>query len=191
MVAAGVVVSVRDYKAWRYEETKNYGHGPLESLAEPRELAQRYANEYAGFRMRYPAGWQAEEILKNRTDLTALGEVYEPKELTGAVLLEDGRGEVEIRVSVDQARGDLVTVLEEQVRAAEGEGIKLVREREYLNTDREDWGVITWEVGERTVRLAVAVAGGREVVVLASCTTKNLGQYIRTLDEIIKSINIL
>ena len=185
-----MAVSVWDWRNWRYEETKNYGHGPLESLALPQELAIRYVNEYAGIRMRYPGGWMVVEKLKDIAKTAEMAESFKPSKLTEVAVITNPGGEVEVKVGVDRTQADLVTALEEQVKGVTGRGIEMAREREYLNTEREDWGIITWEVGERTVRRAVAVFDGRMAVVEASFPTTSLDQYIRTGDEIVKSVKM-
>lgn len=60
LLATGVVFSIRDYKSWRKEETRNFGQGPgAASVA----LTEIYQNDEWGVRLKYPGGWSVEEAL--------------------------------------------------------------------------------------------------------------------------------
>lgn len=63
VLTIGVGYSVYDYKTWRYEELKNYGHGPGDTQPKIQlpELVQLYRNEVVRIRLRVPAGWVIQE----------------------------------------------------------------------------------------------------------------------------------
>ena len=61
LVAVGIAFSIRDYKSWRSEETKNFGQGPGSASF---KLNQVYQNDEWGIRMKYPEGWDIEQTVK-------------------------------------------------------------------------------------------------------------------------------
>jgi hypothetical protein len=192
VVVVGMGVSARDYVNWRREETKNYGHGPLMNQANAMELGQRYSNGYVGFRMRYPVGWTQEEKLK-KPEGGLEGEVnrYQPTRQTEVIKVKNEGGSVEVTVSVDRLRGDVVQVLDQEVERLESEGIVLDKEREYWHTEREDWGVVTWTQGEARTKRAYAVDQLRMVMVEVRCEVGVWDEFAKTLDEIIKAVTLI
>jgi len=60
LLAVGLGFSVWDYKNWRKEETKNFGHGPGDASV---TLTQIYQNDEWGVRLKYPEGWDMEQAV--------------------------------------------------------------------------------------------------------------------------------
>lgn len=191
----GVFLSINDYRNWKKEETKNYGHGPLEKLALPLELAVRYQNDVAGIRLRYPQDWIAKDqtlflaaSYKIPTSWKTLLGVEKRYQVT--TILSSDEVDPTVKIDLYEQRAinpDVTTVLEREAKKLESEGIVFSRNRDYLNTNRENWMVLTWEKGEKTFRYGIAVRGERIVIVIASCNKSELDKWIRTLDEITKS----
>ena len=64
-------------------------------------------------------------------------------------------------------------------------------EREYWHTEREDWGVLTWEEGNGLVKRAWAVDGEDMAVVEASIQAEVGDNFIRTVDELIRGVTLI
>jgi len=193
LISAGVGVSVVDYRNWRNEETKNYGHGPRENLEEALELGSRYINSYAGIRFRYPEGWKMEEKVR---DIAVLAEsdrpvVLIPRGEVEVVRVESPDGEIWVSVGRTQNEDDVVRILEKEIAAGEAGGVKYIGEREYWNSEREDWGVITWQDGEWIVKKAWAVEGEKTAVVETRYKAVKQDRWLKTVEELIRGVSII
>lgn len=63
LLVIGTALSIRDYRVWRYEETKNFGHGPggdVPAVSLP-DLVQVYKNDVLQVRLRIPEQWAVKE----------------------------------------------------------------------------------------------------------------------------------
>lgn len=185
--------SVRDYKKWRWEETKNYGYGPIEQQALPQELSQHYESKTAGMRIAYPKNWTAEtnELFSAQSSTSPVNwtSLIEEKTFTSVIKLSFPKISVEVLMKKLPVEGP--NPLETEVKRLNDMGIVFSKERENVNSDRGNWTVLTWEEDNTTVRYAVTNKGERLVVVKMECGKDAVNQWTRTEDEIIKSMVLL
>lgn len=159
-LAMGVALSVRDWQRWRYEETKNYGHGPggageLEEQARRRKWAL-YQNEAVGIRLRYPEGWEVKE------NSVSSGK----REKVSVVRFGEGGGwRIDVGVEELKTGANLNEVVDREIKTLKGLGATLVGERQNLNTERVSAVILTWEEGGEKRQRGVTVGGGKIVVV--------------------------
>lgn len=181
----GIGFSVGDYRRWRYEEIKNFGHGPTESLTPPKDLTARYENAVAGVRFAYPADWTVEpnRIFSQKNPSIPLG-----KQIT---MVRVKYPSVSLEVGMEKAAEQGTALLEGEIKRLKDSGIIFTKERDYLNTDRENWIVLTWEEGEQVVRYAITAKGERLVFVKAVVDKNVFSLWTRTVDEVIKNVTLI
>jgi hypothetical protein len=135
-ILAGVVVTIGDYRTWRYEETKNYGHGPDVEKA-TWKLTQIYQNNRAKIRIRYPEGWMAETAgaFRNEQQINwpGDGEVVEFRNKNSGV-----------KVSVRKTEGSL-TDWENKFLQAADPAERPYGDRQVINTDKGSYTILTWQ----------------------------------------------
>ena len=155
----GVGVSIWDYRNWRYEETKNYGHGPDVEKATWR-LTRIYQNNLAKIRIRYPEGWEVVTasafIDEARIEWPGDGEVVEFRNKN-----------LNVRVSVSKAEGSL-TEWENKFLQEADPGERPYGDRQVVNTDRGSMTILTWQrfAGSQTFMRQWGVAKKGELLVV-------------------------
>ena len=179
LVVVGIGLSVKDYRAWKWEETRNYGHGPVEALGKPMELNGRYINPVVGIRVKYPEGW----VSTGKVGLKTVG-----KNKAEVVRIDGGEIRIIVKVALEE-RAE-ITVADEMIEELKNKGISLARERDYYGDENEDWTVLTWDEGEKTVRMGFAITNGKIVVVEAESNKGGLDKWILTIDGIIRGTRI-
>lgn len=182
LIFVGTGVSVWDYKNWRYEETKNYGHGP--EFVKPLELTKQYQNKIAGLRMRYPAGWEVyvdakfkmQDARFNLTDLVKIGERVEVAMIG------------EVTIGVERINKNFPDVVNAEVAELP---VKLARERDYIVVSTADMVVLTWEEGEVVYQRALASGRGKIVVTDVSKSKSEWKNLEKTFWEMYKSLVLI
>jgi len=126
-LVVGVGVSIWDYRNWRQEETKNYGHGPDVEKA-TWKLTRIYQNNLAKIRIRYPEGWEV---------VTAPGD---------GVVAEFSLREQSKKISIEvrKAEGSL-TEWENKFLQETDPGERPYGDRQVVNTDRGSMTILTWQ----------------------------------------------
>lgn len=117
------IKSVWDWRVWRIEETKNYGHGPGE-LKPTWQMTQNWQNDIYKIRIKYPKGWSVEE---------GNGQVVKFSDGTETAVIKS------VRVF-----GNLKDQEDMLIKNA-GSDERLYGERQYLNTDKTSMTILTWQ----------------------------------------------
>lgn len=163
LIAVGVIFTVWDYKNWRIEETKNYGHGWAENreVAPAQKLKEVYTNAPLKFRIKYPEGWDA-----------------------GEMTFRDPSGRVKMQVRVEKDARDFSAIADEM---AEG----VTRDRSYINTETASLTVLTWEGARETKQVAMAKKNDRLYKITVTCESGVWKFWFATLEEIYRSLVLL
>ncbi len=159
LLAVGIIGSVKEYKQWRVDETSNYGQGPLgkTNTGDTKLSADKlYQNDVAGFRIKYPSSWEVVANPKFSDGKYSLSQIARMDERAEVVLF-GGR----IRVSVVRNSLNFTDLVDQEARKME-----MVREREYLNTEKVSIVILTWKQNGRERQTAFAHKGGDKVFVL-------------------------
>ena len=145
LIITGLGVSVWDYRSWRHEETKNFGQGPVG--AAPLELTRVYQNKTAGFRVRYPDGWEIKENFKFK--ILNFKVRYRVVEMGP------------VKMSVEKKNANMPDITNDEVKKIG----KLAREREYIGLGQGTAVILTW-VGNGHFFQRAMVEHREQIVVL-------------------------
>lgn len=160
-LAAGVGVSVWDYRSWQYEETKNYGHGPDVEKA-TWKLIPIYQNNPARLRIRYPEGWTAETApaFRDEKQINWPGDGI----VAEFSLREQSKN---ITISERKAEGSL-TDWENKFLQAANPAERSYGDRRVVNTDRGSYSILAWQKisGNETTMRQTGLAKKGELLVI-------------------------
>lgn len=175
LLAVGMVGSVNEYRKWRADETSNYGQGPQgEGSGTKLATDKLYQNDVAGFRIKYPASW---EIVANplfadgKNSLSQISRMDESAEVVNL----GGR----IRISVLRSSLNFTDLVDREAKKMD-----LVREREYINTEKVSIVILTWKQNGRERQTAFVHKGEGKVIVLEQ-------DGVDGWQEVLKSVVIL
>lgn len=193
VLGVGMAYSVWDYRKWQWEETKNYGHGPGEQFVAAEQLTKRYENSGMGVRLGYPSNWTIAE--NQNLVVMEKGRPLTWRELVGVntqerivtLRMED---ELAIEINLKRLAAAGTYDLEDEVGRIKSEGVEFVSEREYINTDRENWMILAWEEGEKQIREAITIKGERLVAIRMVCSKKLVKRWKLTEEEVVRSVKI-
>jgi len=195
LIVVGVGVTLVDYKKWRWEETRRFGHGYEEQLEPAVPLTKVYQNDIAGVRVKYPGEWGAEENskfnLQNSNVIVRWEEVLEEEKRELVVQWPGG-----VRLYIENTDKNLADIADTEVKELESEGASLAGDREYINTDEASLVILTWEEVPETGNLvvwqrAMAQKKGRLVVLEAEMAKTEWLKWKKTLEEIYRSLVII
>jgi hypothetical protein len=189
VVLAGMGLSVaRDYRVWKYEETKNFGHGP-KNLSPAKKLDVVYQNDVAKIRIRYPGDWKVTEnpVFGESGDLKLQRSWAEI--LAGGSRLELAKiGSV--GVEVQKAVLGIVEAADAEERGIKQAG-KSVGDRIYINTDKISLVVLTWQDAGVQYWRAMGVKSGRMVSIEMNNPIGEWDKYEATYTEMLKTVVII
>lgn len=178
LVLVGMVVSVRDYLGWRRGELAHFGQGPAEAspLPTPQNLAGVWQSDWAGLRLTPIQNWDFQPVshqpnysIDRREEVASL----------------DGN-DASLSIWVQNYTGNLINATE-----TEEVGLpKLVRERQYLNTDQVHAAILTWTDRELTLQRAVFVEKGKQVIIEAQAPTSVWNAYEPTFWALYESVRL-
>lgn len=194
-------LSIQDYRSWRYEETKNYGHGPGELYVPAEEMTEKYEVKVLGFRIRYPWGWK----LNVDSDFGALvtreesrrqprswEELFPSRSMTQAFTLEKvGVEQISPMVTFEIGTtliGSTDYVTGELDRYKQMTGVQIVGDRDYVNTDRVQWTLITTQSEGVETKHAYMIMGGKLFRATMQYATGRHFTYLRTFEEFLRNV---
>lgn len=163
LVVGGMVFTVWDYRQWKTEETKNYGHGWEANIgvAPAQKLGGIYTNGVLKFRIKYPQDWEAK-----------------------GMTFSEPFGRARVTVTVVKDTRDLPVIADE---AAGG----VTQDRGYVNTDSASLVVLTWEGTGETKQLALAKKENRLYKIEITCESGIWKAWSATFEEIYRSLVLL
>jgi len=192
LLFVGVIKTVADWKQWRYEETAKFGQGWGDRRAESMALDGLYQNTLAGVRIKYPAVWTATNAPQFAThpegvrlaDKVAMGSREQVAEIKPYVTILVERGTLSLSDWADR-----------EVARIQKEGYSLRQERDYINTDKVNLVVLTWEEGEGGQkgirRRAAALKENVFVIIESDLPAADENKYSRTIEEMWRSLVLL
>ncbi len=171
----GVMFTLWDYKQWRHAELDRFGQGWADVGQAAREITRMYQGDLAEYRMRIPQEWK---ILQKESENRGLKIV--------------GEG-VEITSSVTERAGNLADLVDARVMELKGRGIPLRQEREYINSEKINLTVLTWQeevAGGRAIlhQEAWGMTNEKLVVWNAKYASEEWGKWNKTITAIFASI---
>jgi hypothetical protein len=183
LILVGMGLSVMDYKKWKYEETKNYGHGP--DVVKPLELTKLFQNKVAGIRIRYPGEWKLEVNPK-------FDSLSNSKKTWEDVLIKNKREQVleigSFKLSEEYVSKNFPDVVNDEVKMI---GTPLSRERQYIVTMAGDVVVLTWEKDGGVWQRAMVARGNRLVIMDVNNNNDEWKKWETTYWEMYKSLVLI
>lgn len=195
-LGVGGVFSYRDYKEWKNEELKNYGHGPGGLYANPLEAKEHFENQFVGIKFNYPSEWKIE--VNKRFVVSNPKLVFKTyvtpnviQELVGFERVTDG-GKEEVGVNVGiVAKTNLVDYVNADIVKQIKAGKNLVGERQYINSDRSNWTIVNFVEKDMAVKRAYAISGERMFVIEFRYPPTEEMKVLRTYEEFIKNVIVI
>ncbi|HBC73123.1 hypothetical protein A2379_00030 [Candidatus Amesbacteria bacterium RIFOXYB1_FULL_47_13] len=187
LLIAGMVFTVWDYRDWKWEETRKYGHGYEDQLAPAVALTRTYQNDLVRVRLKYPEEWEINEI--SNSALTFEEMVKEG----GRVVVAQWPGKMTL--SIEKTTRGLPDIADEEVRLLNKAGVNLSKEREYISTQETNMTVLTWEKPnavrqQEVIQRGLAEKKGRLAVAEAKVSQADWLKWGKTFWEIYRSIII-
>lgn len=201
LLGVGMYLSIKDYRSWRYEETKNYGHGPGELYSPAEQLSEKYEAKVIGFRLRYPWGWKLDvdsefqKLLASeeaRTQPKKWEQIFKEGSMTDALTLQK-TGVEQIVPTISLKLGTTRTVSTDYVttelaRYKQMPGVRLVGDRDYVNTDRVQWTIITTQLNSKETKHAYMMVGERLFVATMDYAIGKHYVYLRTFEDFLRNV---
>jgi hypothetical protein len=175
LIIAGMVVTFWDYRNWQRAELAHYGQGWSDLKAPALKLSKMYQNDLIKVRLRLPEEWKA---------------------TGGQEIIIQGM----MRVRITNSNKNLTDLVAEKVKRITDGGDRLSRDWEYVNSDKIDMTIITWQTnlpgdgsGEKIEvrQAAMAKKGDRLLEIDTTVPFDNWGNYENTILEIYKSTELL
>ncbi len=140
LLVTGTGVTVADYRSWQKAETAKYGQGWNDLKKPALGLTLMYQNDAAGVRMRLPGEWKVTEnpvFMRGNIRKGADPVTVQPQKVAEI----NGLMTVKISYSV----GNLTDIVAGEVKKITAAGFRLSRDWEYVNTEKINLTVITWQ----------------------------------------------
>ncbi len=172
LAAAGVFLTIADYRQWKHAELDRYGQGPGDLQKPAMKLTEMYQSKIPGIRLRLPQGWKV-------------------KEEAGMI---DVAGMMTVTISASNE--NLTDLVNKEIVKMIAAGVKLTWEREYTNTEKMDMTVITWSEelpGGTAVRHQKVMGKMRDRLMdmVVSVPEEKWGEYEKTFWEIYRNVEMI
>jgi len=179
-LAAGVGISIRDYRLWHSREIGTFGQGNVAEvdLAPAVKLGLPYSAFVGKFRLKYPVGWVVKEnlVLKKMDPYPTL-----PKNsLSEIVRFADLQNTAEFSVSAGGLPADLTKFVNNLA-------LGITEERRYINVGSILMTILTWETPQQVVQKNVFVSNGNLFVIEFQTDANSRKVWAKTMDAVYQS----
>lgn len=179
-MVVGIIFSLRDYRAWHYAETVNYGHGnPAETGFTPAQsLGLPYAAFLGKFRLKPPADWTVTEnlTLKNMRP----SPILPTQTLVEIVRFKDPNSSAQVVVYGRNTTTDLTGLVNAQATG-------ITRDRQYLTVGNTQVTILTWDKPDQVLQKAMLLSNNSFIVIEASSNANVWKTFAKTFLAVYQS----